>query len=94
MNSVTAENVGVAQPESKTTKIIVNGREKEWPSKEISFNDLVTLAFGAPPAPDNWIYNITYTKGPHDQHKGVVSPGETVKIKDGEVFNVTRTNKS
>jgi hypothetical protein len=33
-------------------------------------------------------------KGPRKNHEGSMTEGETVRIKDGMIFDVTETNKS
>lgn len=78
----------------KTRTIVVNGREKEVSQKEISFNEVVTLAFGSAPGGDNIIFTVTYKRGHGDKPEGTLVEGDSVKIKDGMIFNVTRTDKS
>lgn len=74
--------------------IIVNGRQKPWTEKEISFEQVVVLAFGAyDPNPDK-IYTVTYDNGPHQNSAGSMVRGDIVSVKDKMVFNVTATDKS
>jgi hypothetical protein len=76
---------------SKEHTIIVNGRPKKWSEDEISFEQLVKLAFpDAQPNP-NTIYTVTYKKG-GDQ--GSLVAGASVHVKPGMIFNVTATDKS
>ncbi len=74
--------------------IVVNGREKTVTGKELSFAQLVALAFDTPPTGDNIIFTITYRRGQGEKPEGSLVEGETVKIKKGMIFNVTATDKS
>ena len=73
--------------------IIVNGRERIVKKEEISFVEVVALAFDAPQG-DNTMYTITYRKGHGNKPEGSMVEGDTVKVKEGMIFNVTATNKS
>jgi Multiubiquitin len=88
------ENKEVEVLESKKEyAIIVNGREKIWSKKEISFDEIIILAFGEISPDPNVIYTVTY-KYAHGHHGGILVKGDEVKVKDRMVFNVTQTNKS
>ena len=78
----------------KETTIIVNGREKTVTGKEISFNELVQLAFETPPPGQNICFTITYRKAQGNKPEGTLAEGEDVKVKKGTIFNVTATDKS
>ncbi len=73
--------------------VIVNGRKKPVAQKELSFDDVVTLAFG-PPNYDSSVFTVTYQKGPDSHPKGTMVRGQSVKVKDGMIFDVIRTDKS
>lgn len=75
-------------------EIIVNGRQKIVTEKELSFEEIVALAFDNPPTGPNIMFTITYRKGPHQNHEGTLLEGKTIKIKNGMIFNVTATNRS
>jgi hypothetical protein len=84
-----------ADPNKKELKIVVNGREKTWAEKEISFDQVIKLAFDNPPSGPNIVFTVTYRKGGNDNKPdGTLAQGESVKVKDGMVFNVTPTDKS
>jgi hypothetical protein len=77
-----------------TITIIVNGRKKEVKAKELSFTDVVNLAYdNNPPTGENIVITVTFKKGEGDK-QGTLLPGDTVKIKEGMIFNVTATDKS
>lgn len=74
--------------------IIVNGREKQWCEKIISFKQVVELAFGNYQENPNTVYTVTYAKGPHQNPEGSMVKGDKVFVTNKMVFNVTATNKS
>lgn len=78
----------------KSVGIIVNGRQKTVSTKELSFEQVVALAYDNPPMEDNVIFTVTYRRGEGNKPEGTLYKGETVKVKEGMIFNVTRTNKS
>ena len=82
--------------ETKTVTIIVNGRAYEVPkNEEISFEEVVNRAFNNnPPTGENVVITVTYSKGEEGHKEGTLNPGESVKVKDRMVFNVTATDKS
>jgi hypothetical protein len=74
--------------------IIVNAREKKWTEDTISFDQVVKLAFPTPPPSENIVYTVTYRRGGGHKPEGTLTEGESVKVKDGMIFNVTATDKS
>ncbi|MDD5068635.1 MAG: multiubiquitin domain-containing protein [Candidatus Pacebacteria bacterium] len=83
-----------SEHKEKEVKIIVNTREKVWNKKEISYEEVVVLAFGSHSQDENVVYTVTFSKGPDGHREGSLVKGESVKVKDGMIFNVTQTNKS
>jgi len=77
----------------KTVSIIVNGREREFAGNEISFEQVVALAnLGSEGV--NIVFTVTYKRGEGHKPEGSLVAGESVKVKQGMIFNVTRTDKS
>jgi len=76
----------------KPVTIIVNGREKEWTEKRITFKQVVTLAFGTYEENELIVYTVTYKYKSHKE--GTMVAGDEVKVHEGMIFNVTRTDKS
>jgi len=83
----------VAKGHDKEFVIIVNGREKVFAEREITFRQVVELAFGAYEENPDIVYTVSYSKG-EDKKEGTMTVGTSVKVKDGMIFNVTRTNRS
>jgi hypothetical protein len=78
----------------KLVTIVVNGRQKQVPQEEIPFNEVVALAFDPVPTGDNVDITITYRRGQGNKPEGQLKPGESVKVKDGMIFDVTATDRS
>lgn len=74
--------------------IVVNARPRVVAKEDISFEEIVTLAFDAPPVGENTVYTVTYRKGQGHKPEGTLVPGATTKVKEGMIFNVTATDKS
>jgi hypothetical protein len=86
---------GHGQGTNKTFTIIVNARPKVVGGHEISFEQLLNLAFDNNPQPGpNIFFTVTYSRGEGNKPEGTLVEGQTVKLKEGMVFNVTRTDKS
>lgn len=81
--------------EPKDVTIIVNGRQRTVPkNSELTVAQVVALAFDNPPTGQNVEFTITYRKGHGERPDGSMSGNDTVKVKEGMVFNVTATDKS
>ena len=74
--------------------LIVNGREKIWNEKKISFEEVVILAYGSFDNNPNKVFTVTYDRGPHQNPEGAMVFGDVVFIKNKMIFNVTSTDKS
>jgi hypothetical protein len=81
-------------PQVKHFDIFVNGRKKVVTTQELTFDQVVALAFEPVPTGPYIMFTITYRHGPHANPEGNLLEGGTVKVKDGMIFNVTPTNKS
>lgn len=73
--------------------IIVNARQHTLPAKykSLTHEQIVMLAFG--PVGDS-VTTITYSKGPARKPQGSVTSGESVRLKNGMIFNAVSTNKA
>lgn len=79
--------------EARTATVVVNGRAVPTEHKELSFAQLVMVAFPSGSG-ENTIYTITYRRGHGQKPEGTLVEGQSVKVKDGMIFNVTPTDKS
>lgn len=74
--------------------LMVNGREKPWSEKKITFDQVVILAFGNYDNNPNKVYTVTYDRGPKENPEGSMVKGDVVVVKNKMIFNVTATDKS
>jgi len=80
--------------ENKTVTIIVEGTPHEWSKDEITYAEVVTLEVPEYAQHPEITYSVTYKKGHGNSPSGVLSPGGSVKVKEGMVFNVSPTGQS
>lgn len=92
MQKESNENQG--QGHDKAYVISVNTRDQNWSEKEISFDQVVILAYGAISNDPKVIYTITYKRGHGDKPEGSMVKGEVVKVKNEMRFNVSESNQS
>ncbi len=77
----------------KLVTIVVEGIEHQWPKDEISYAEVVTLEDPNYPQHPERIYSVTYERA-HGGKQGVLSPGGSVKVKEGMEFHVKDTGES
>lgn len=75
-------------------RIIVNGREKSWGNKTITYDEVVKLAFENYVESPDIVYTVDYVGGPHQNPAGSMVKGSSVYVKNKMIFNVTATNRS
>lgn len=74
-------------------EIIVNARPRIVAGPDVTFEQIVQLAFpGAPEA--NVVFSMTYRHAKSKPHQGELGIGGIVTVKKGTTFNVTRTVQS
>ena len=74
--------------------VVVNGRRKEVEGNKLTYDQVVALAFNPPPSGPDVQITVQYTNGPEHKPTGTLVEGQSVKIRDGMVFDVTATNRS
>lgn len=80
------------KPEQSGVTIYVNTTAVPWDRPQISYDELVRLAFPEGPFDGNVRYSITWTKP--DGSEGALLAGGKVKVVDGMQFDVRNTDKS
>jgi hypothetical protein len=80
--------------ENHPTTIVVNGQEKSVETKEISFGEVVALAFNPVPQGPNVRITVSYRRGPEEKPQGTLTTGQSVNVKKNMLFDVTATDKS
>ncbi|MDA3926859.1 MAG: multiubiquitin domain-containing protein [Kiritimatiellae bacterium] len=93
MNDKNKVDHAVGKPDKEYT-IVVNTREKVVTERELTYGQVVALAFNPVPTGPYIIITVTYRRGQGNKPEGSLVEGETVKIKEGMIFNVTATDKS
>ena len=78
----------------KVSTIIVNGRARQVTVDELSFDELVDLAFDDPARGPQIVFTITFRKAGGRIEEGELDEGQRLKLRDGTVVNVTRTDQS
>jgi len=82
------------EKENKLVTIIVEGIPHEWPKGDISYVEVVTLEVPDYSQKPRITYSVKYKKGHGNKPEGILSPGSSVKIKEGMVFSVSETGQS
>ena len=78
----------------KEISIYVNTIAKQTVKTRLTFNELVALAFNPIPTGPNIMFTIEYSEGPKKNPSGSLLEGESVRIKQGMIFDVTTTDRS
>lgn len=78
----------------KTVTIIVEGTPHEWPKGEITYDQVVTLEVPEYSQHPEITYSVTYKKCHGNKPEGILSPGASIKVKEGVIFNVSETGQS
>jgi hypothetical protein len=81
----------MATEHSHEHTVIVNGRPKKVSSDELSYEDVIALAFETPPSGENVVITVSWR---HGNDNGTLTAGNSVAVKDGMKFDVTATDKS
>lgn len=75
-------------------EIIVNARPRIVHDEDVTFEQVVALAFPGPHG-ENIIFSVTYRHAASKPHAGELGAGGVVEVKKkGTIFNVTKTDKS
>ena len=83
-----------SKPKPTELTIIVNARSHVWKETNISFEQLVALAFGSYDNNPNKGYTVTYSRGWDPKSEGTMVKGAVVCVKNKMIFDVTATDKS
>jgi len=74
-------------------EIVVNARPKQVAKRELSFDEVVQLAFPGAHGPEVR-FTVTYEKGPKKNPEGILDEGQSVRIRQEMEFHVKKTNRS
>lgn len=90
---MTTPQTDKAKPNPKVVTIFVNTRRHETAKDEISYEEVISLAYPAGPSGPNVGYTVLYQRG-HGNKDGALGVGQAVKVKDSMSFDVTPTDLS
>lgn len=88
------EHVVSRKRKPKSVTIIVNTRPKEVFGTQITFEEVVRLAYESLPTGGDIEFTVQYRRGPEPSVEGSMNSGSGVKIKERMVFVVSFTDKS
>ncbi len=90
------KNDKVDRPDDKTFSVIINGQPKPIPRErdELSFDELVDLALEDPARGPLIVFTITFRNAGGPIQEGELDEGQQLKLRDGTIINVTRTDQS
>lgn len=89
MSNINSEQ---APGQNKTHTIVVNARPREVTGPSVSYADVVMLAFPNDASNQDSDFTVAYAN-PHGKD-GTLVAGQEIHVKEGMVFNVTKTNRS
>lgn len=79
----------------KEITIVVEGSPHEWPKNDdISYAQVVTLEVPNYAQNPHVTYSVRYKAGHGNKPEGILTPGASVKVKEGMVFYVSETGQS
>jgi sRNA-binding protein len=87
----------LAEELARDSKIKVNGRTRTVEGREVTFQEVVKLAFPNGPTKPNTKFTVTFRNAAQVPAMGELDPGQFVKVKRGHnaenetIFNVTET---
>ncbi|MFD3458237.1 multiubiquitin domain-containing protein [Nocardia fluminea] len=77
----------------KSYVILVNGTPATVSDKQVTFAEVVAIAYPVSPGPDT-TFTVTFRRA-HKPHEGIMVEGQTVEVrKEGTSFDVVATGKS
>lgn len=74
--------------------IVVNGREHRFEGEEIGRDELARLAFPGVGPSTGGSLTVAYDHGPAEAPSGLIVPGRTTRVLEGQTFSVSQTDKS
>lgn len=89
---MSVEQPSQAPGHQKIIQIVINGRPREVIESKLSYQEVVRLAFPDDQPDPNMVYTVAYAN-PHGKD-GTLVDGQEVVVKEGMVFNVSKTHRS
>jgi Multiubiquitin len=83
-----------SKPKERDITIIANGSPKKWDKHQISFVEVIVLAYGTYIDKPTMVYTVGYEDGPKENPEGSMVKGQVVIVKSKMIFHATATDKS
>jgi hypothetical protein len=77
-----------------TFKVVVNGRPRTVDERQLTFEEIIAIAFPNEASTPDTIHTVTYSHAVAPKPAGSLHAGETLTIKKGTILSVTSTTKS
>jgi hypothetical protein len=75
-------------------EIVVDGQQKSVPARDVSWDEVVDLAFPGERENDQLTFVVTYSDAAHDKD-GILAEDSSVRVKEkGTSFNVAKHRRS
>lgn len=84
----------IEELEHPRVELFVNAEPKEWHKHEISYREIVTLAFIRVNETDGVTYAVDYTHGPEHHREGILDKNQSVPVTNKMRFRVKKANRS
>lgn len=82
------------RPQGNVIDIFVNARPHLVHDKEVTYEQVVELAFPGHASGGDTEYIVTYNRAQHGNGSGSLAPGESIRVKKGTSFAVQITTRS
>lgn len=83
-----------SESKEKEIIIIVDGEPKKWNKEQITFVEVIILAFGQYIDKPTMVYTVAYEDGPKQNPEGSMVKGSVVYVKNKMIFHATATDRS
>lgn len=83
-----------SKKQHKEVVIIVKGKPVKWDKPQITFAEVIVLAFGQYIDSPTMVYTVGYEDGPKENREGSMLKGSIVFVKNKMIFHATATDKS
>lgn len=84
----------ISKRKSTQIIIIIKGKPIEWNKPEISFAEVIKIAFRQYIDSPTMVYTVGYEDGPKENREGSMLKGSSVFVKNKMIFHATATDKS
>ncbi len=90
--TVNDQSAFLAKP--RATTIVVNGQQKTISARDVSWDEVVDMAYPGERGKEDLTFVVTYSDAEHDK-SGILEQGGTVAVKEeGTSFNVAKHRRS